>query len=192
MARNKKFVLILTADAGFGHRSAANALAAAFRETHRNESTCQIVNVLDDPQTPRGLRESQADYDHLARNMPDLYKIGYKATDANAPKTIIERGMQAMLYGVMRRILMEKRPDLIVSTYPLYPAPLGAVFTLTKKFVPLVSVVTDLETVHQIWFNAYPDLIIVPTRAVRTLALAAKVPSRKIAVIGIPVHPDYS
>ena len=29
-----KHVLILTADAGFGHRSAANAIAEALQETH--------------------------------------------------------------------------------------------------------------------------------------------------------------
>jgi 1,2-diacylglycerol 3-beta-galactosyltransferase len=187
---DQKHILILTADAGFGHRSAANAIAEALRETHGGECAHEIVNVLDDKRTPRWLRESQADYDRVARRMPEMYKFGYKATDAVTPTAIIEHGLQVILYRAMRRLFDDKQPDAIVSTYPLYQAPLGAVFSITKKFVPLVAVVTDLVTVHQLWFNEYPDLTVVPTETVRDLALGAKVPGERIEVIGIPVHPD--
>ena len=187
-----KRVLILTADAGFGHRSAANAIAEALQETHGDECTYEIVNVLDDERTPQLLRNSQSDYDRIAREMPDVYKFGYEATDANAPAAIMDRGLQAMLYNAMRQVLSDKQPDVIISTYPLYQAPLGAVFSLTKKFIPLVTVVTDLVTVHQIWFSEYPDLTVVPTETVRDLAIDAKVPAEQIEVIGIPVHPRLS
>jgi 1,2-diacylglycerol 3-beta-galactosyltransferase len=188
----KKFVLILTADAGFGHRSAANAIAAALQEAHSRDCDYEIANVLDDPQTPRWLRDSQADYDRLARDLPDLYKFGYKATDATTPKMMIESSMQTMLYRSIRGLLLEKKPDVIVSTYPLYQAPLGAVFSLTKKFIPLVSVVTDLVSVHQIWFNEYPDLIVLPTERVRRVAKISKVSADRMEVIGVPIHPYYS
>jgi 1,2-diacylglycerol 3-beta-galactosyltransferase len=188
----QKRVLILTADAGFGHRSAANAIAEALQETHGAECTHEIVNVLDDERTPRPLRDSQSDYDRIAREMPDVYKFGYEATDANAPTALLDRGLQAMLYSPLRHLLDAQQPDVIISTYPLYQAPLGAVFSLTKKSIPLVTVVTDLVTVHQIWFSEYPDLTVVPTEAVRDLALAAKVPAGQIEVIGIPVHPRLS
>jgi 1,2-diacylglycerol 3-beta-galactosyltransferase len=191
MPDNKR-ILILTADAGFGHRSAANAVAEALQETHSGECTYEIVNVLDDEHTPRLLRESQSDYDRIAREMPDVYKLGYEATDRNTPAAIMDRGLQVMLYSPLRRLLAAQRPDVIITTYPLYQAPLGAVFSLTKKFIPLVTVVTDLVTVHQIWFSPYPDLTVVPTEAVRELALAAKVPAGQIEVIGIPVHPRLS
>jgi 1,2-diacylglycerol 3-beta-galactosyltransferase len=189
---DQKRVLILTADAGFGHRSAANALAEVLQETHGDECTCEIVNVLDDERTPRLLHDSQSDYDRIARDMPEVYKFGYDATDANAAAGLMERGLQAMLYDAMRSVLRDKQPDVILSTYPLYQAPLGAVFALTKKFIPLVTVVTDLVTVHQIWFSPYPDLTVVPTEAVRDLAIGAKVPAAQIEVIGIPVHPALS
>src|SRR5512139_1518883 len=132
---DQKRVLILTADAGFGHRSAANAIAEALQETHGAECTYEIVNVLDDEHTPRLLRDSQSDYDRIARDMPDVYKFSYEATDANTPTAIMDRGLQAMLYSPMRRLLIDQRPDVIISTYPLYQAPLGAVFALTKKFI---------------------------------------------------------
>ncbi len=184
-----KRVLILTADAGYGHRSAANAIAEALQETHGAECTYEIVNALNDKRAPRLLRDSQSDYDRVAREMPDVYKISYEATDSNAPAAIMERGLQTMLYSAMRQLVSDKQPDVIISTYPLYQAPLGAVFSLTKKFIPLVTVVTDLVTVHQIWFSPYPDLTVVPTEAARDLAIGANVPAKQIEIIGIPVHP---
>ena len=186
---DQKRILILTADAGFGHRSAANAIAEALQEKHGSECVYEIVNVLDDEHTPRLLRDSQSDYDRIARDMPDVYKFGYEATDANAAAGLMERGLQAMLYSPLSRLLNDKQPDAIISTFPLYQAPLGAVFSITKKFIPLVAVVTDLVTVHQIWFSEYPDLTVVPTEVVRELAIGAKVPAEQIEVIGIPVHP---
>ncbi|MBN2351469.1 MAG: hypothetical protein JXD23_02795 [Spirochaetales bacterium] len=185
----KKRALILTADAGFGHRSAANAIAAALREKHGDECVTEVVNVLDDPRAPRGLRASQSDYDRVARDLPELYKIGYKATDAVAAKAMMEAGVQVSLYRAMRGLVDERKPDVIVSTYPLYQAPLGAVFSLTKCFIPLVTVVTDLVSIHHMWFNSYSDLTIVPTAAARKLALSAKIPAKRVEVIGIPVHP---
>ncbi len=185
----RKLALILTADAGFGHRSAANALAAALRETHGAECDHEIINILDDPKVPRRLRAMQSDYDHIARDMPGLYGFGYKATDAETPAALIKSGLQAMLYGATRRLLADKKPDLLISTYPLYPSPLGAVFSITGTFIPLVTVVTDLVTVHQMWFCRYSDLTVVPTKAVRALAMKARLPADAVEVIGIPVNP---
>ncbi len=188
----QKRVLILTADAGFGHRRAAQAIATALEETHGDECTHEIVNALDDAHTPALLRSSQSDYDRIAREMPDVYRFGYEATDSATPKAIMDRGLQTMLYSALRRLLHEKQPDVIISTFPLYQAPLGAVFSITKKFIPLVTVVTDLVTVHQIWFSEYSDLTIVPTPVVRDLAIGAEIPANQIEVIGIPVHPRLS
>ncbi len=81
-------ILVLTADAGFGHRSAANAVVAALRETHGDECTVEVANPLDDKRTPPILRSSQLDYDRMVRELPDLYEFGYQASDASAPTSI--------------------------------------------------------------------------------------------------------
>ncbi len=65
-----KRVLILTADAGFGHRSAANAVKAALEELFDECCQVEIVNPLDDPRTPFFLRDSQADYDTIIKRAP--------------------------------------------------------------------------------------------------------------------------
>lgn len=185
----KKRILILTADAGFGHRSAAKALAAALEESHGGECVYEVVNALDHEKTPAWLRDVQSDYDRIAREAADLYKFTYEASDTALASRIMENAMRVLLYRALRDIVTTFKPDVIVSTYPLYQAPLNALFALRRSFVPVICVVTDLATVHQIWFTGEADLTIVPTEIVRDLALGAGIHPDRVEVIGIPVHP---
>ena len=77
----RKRILLLIADAGFGHRRAAEAVAQALIETHGDECVVDIVNPLDDDSAPALLRDSQSDYDQMVRKWPGLYRLGYKASD---------------------------------------------------------------------------------------------------------------
>jgi 1,2-diacylglycerol 3-beta-galactosyltransferase len=185
----KKRILILTADAGFGHRSAAKALAAALEESRGGECVYEVVNPLDHEKTPSWLRDVQSDYDRIAKEAAALYKFTYEASDTALACRVMENAMRVLLYRALRDIVLTFKPDAIVSTYPLYQAPLNALFTLRRSFVPVVCVVTDLATVHQIWFTGDADLTIVPTTIVRDLALGAGIPADRVEVIGIPVHP---
>ncbi len=91
-----KRILILTADAGFGHRAAANAVASALAERYGNDCTVTIVNPLQDRRAPRLLRLAQDDYDRLIRQSPELYRLGYEASDSAFPVTIAEQALVAM------------------------------------------------------------------------------------------------
>jgi 1,2-diacylglycerol 3-beta-galactosyltransferase len=184
-------ILILTADAGFGHRSAANAIADALRETRGDQCAAEVVNPLEDRLAPSFLRRSQTDYDRVVRQLPDLYKFGYQASDSSVPSAIAEGALTVVLFEVMRRTVQRHQPDAIVTTYPLYQAPLGAVYTISRRSVPLLTVVTDLATVHRLWFQETADLCLVPTPQVRELAVEAGMASDRVRVTGIPVHPQF-
>lgn len=188
----KKNILILTSDAGFGHRSAANALQAALVQKYGDQCQAVIVNPLDDPRAPAFLRESEEDYTRLVRNAPDLYSFGYKASDAEIPSTIIESVLTLSLYEAMGELVREYQPDVIVSTYPMYQAPLVAYFGLNEVCVPLIVVVTDLATVHRIWFEPDVQMCLVPTETVKKLAIKNGVKEEKIHITGIPVSPQFA
>ena len=53
----------------------------------------------------------------------------------------------------------------------------------------MVTIVTDLATVHQIWLNDKVDCLVVPTDFVHEAAIEAGVDPERIRVIGIPVNP---
>jgi len=185
-------ILILTADAGFGHRSAAEAIAAALRETCGQRCVVDIVNAMADKRVPAFLRHSQTDYDRIVRDVPELYKLGYEASDATVPSMVVETALTVMLFEVMYDLVCNNGPAVIVTTYPLYQAPLWAVYTIIGRRIPLITVVTDLVTVHRLWFHDGVDACLVPTVAVRAAALAAGLAADKVHITGIPVHPDLA
>lgn len=186
---NKKRILVLYADAGFGHRTAANAIAEALIEMHGDECQVELFNPLDDRRTPVMLRDSQTDHDYFVRKLPELYNLGYEASDATLTSTLMESGLILLLYEVMRDVIRRYQPDAIVTTYPLYPAPLDAVFTLSRFKIPLITVVTDMGQVHRLWFNSATDHCLVPNSQVRALALESGLHPRQVHVTGIPVSP---
>lgn len=187
-----KRVLILTADAGFGHRSASMALDSAFRNLYGDLAVVRVDNPLDHKYAPALLHDAQSDYDRITREMPELYRFGYDLSDGTAMAKVMENGLAALLYRAMKSVVEDFAPDVIVSTYPYYSAPLGMLYQLTKIRIPLVCVITDLATVHRLWFSAVPDLTVVPTPRVRELAWDAGIDSSRIEMIGIPVNPDIA
>jgi 1,2-diacylglycerol 3-beta-galactosyltransferase len=85
----KKCILILTADAGFGHRSAALAVQSALQELTGQDCDIHLINPLEDKRTPFFLRDSQADYDQIVKEAPELYKLGYDASDNPLPSDVL-------------------------------------------------------------------------------------------------------
>ncbi len=185
----RRKALILTADAGFGHRSAANAVAAALNDLYGDVCDVVIANPLEDRRAPFFLRDSQADYDKMVRRLPELYRFGYDASDASVPVAIVEQALTVLLFEVMRDLIRTHRPDVILSTYPLYQAPLRAVMILSRQSIPLIVTITDLATVHRLWFYNNVDRLMVPTPIVRDLALNYGLLPEQIQVTGIPVNP---
>ena len=189
MAEKKK-VLILTADAGFGHRSAANAVAAAIAEKYPDELSAEIINPLDDRRTPAFLRDSQADYTKWVRSVPELYKFGYDASDSLVPTALMESSLAVILHDVMRDILKKSQPDVILATYPMYPAAITPFFHNKRSRVPLFTSITDLSTVHRLWFHRKVDGCLVPNSLVADLATSYGMNPEKVIITGIPVHPN--
>jgi UDP-N-acetylglucosamine:LPS N-acetylglucosamine transferase len=185
-----KNILILMADYGYGHRSAANAIAEALHETHGQECTVDIVNPLDDPRAPAFFRENQNDYDRLVREMPELYKLGYQVGETRLASNLIKSTFTLTLFNVLREIIRQKQPNVIVCPYPFYQGILSAIFASEKHRIPLLTVVTDLATVNRLWFHPAANLCLVPTQTVYDLAIEAGLPPEKVKITGIPVRPD--
>lgn len=190
MTENSRRILILTADYGFGHRSASLAIQAALQHEYGSQVVTEIVNPIDFSSTPSFLRKEQERYDQRVRQTPRLYKLGYDIGDLSVTTSVVESSMIVMLYESVRKALTSFQPDAIVTTYPLYLSPLSSIFTIDRKCVPLHTVVTDMATVPQMWFNPVSDLTLVPTPIVQDLALKNGLKPEDVRITGIPVHPN--
>jgi 1,2-diacylglycerol 3-beta-galactosyltransferase len=190
MTEKKKQILILTGDAGLGHRSAAEALQKAFETRYPGKVQTTVSNPLNHPDIPDVIRKSQSDYDEIIKAIPDLYRLSYKVSDSKLPVSLMEEGFTLMLLDVMRQIIDENQPDIILTTYPIYAAPLSELRDSGELEAPTLSTVTDLVTVHHVWFNKGLTRLTVPTEAVRQKALNAGLQPEQVVLTGIPVDPD--
>jgi 1,2-diacylglycerol 3-beta-galactosyltransferase len=115
--------------------------------------------------------------------------LGYEVSGETIPSALIESGLTVMLFSVMRDILEEHQPDVILTTYPMYQAPLTSVFAINNISIPLLAAVTDLATVHRTWFHAQVDLCLVPNEGVFHLGESYGMPADRMRITGIPVSP---
>jgi 1,2-diacylglycerol 3-beta-galactosyltransferase len=187
-----KKVLILTADAGYGHRSAANAIADAFRIKYADECEVVINNPLEDERTPAFLRESQYDYDKIVNNIPELYRVGFAISDAKVPTAFTESIVTVLLFEGLRDIIRDVKPDVIVSTYPLYQVPTHLVKMVYGINIPYYTVITDLVSIHQFWFSDLVQGCMVPNEIVRQKAIQNRMAEEKLYITGIPIYPAIS
>jgi 1,2-diacylglycerol 3-beta-galactosyltransferase len=187
-----KRILILTADAGYGHRSAALAVAEALHERHSEECVTEIINPLEDRRVPAPLRRSGSSYDWIVRKIPQLYKLNYEVSDSGPTTTVIHNALAAVLFQVVGDLVRRFNPDAIVTTYPVYQAPLTAVFALHRSEVPIINVVTDYAPVHRIYFHRAAERCCVSMPVAREEAIGYGLNPEKVVVTGIPVHPNLA
>jgi UDP-N-acetylglucosamine:LPS N-acetylglucosamine transferase len=180
-------VTVLTGDAGFGHRRSANAIAQALTECYGEDCAVEIINPLDDKRVMSLLRKTQGGHDHCARSWRGIYDLAWQATRSTVGGAAIGGSLAVMLYQVMHDIVCRRRPDIIITTYPLYHPALSAVFAASRRRVPLVTVVTDLGPVHPVWYSKDADACLVATPMAKAQALAHGLAAERVHVTGIPV-----
>lgn len=186
MTRRQR-VLILTADAGFGHRSAANAVVEAILDDHGGDCDCKIVNPVDDLRTPGIIRRPQLNYDRTIRSSRGVYYLSFRMSDSLPISTVVEGVISRLMAPVFRDLLVEAQPDAIVSTYLLYNSALRSALKANRMSTPFFSVITDLADVHHMWFQPGPDLFFTASDEVREEAIRSRVSAARVTVSGLPV-----
>ena len=111
-------VLVLTADAGSGHRSAALAIEAALRARFSASCEVRVVNPLHQPSSPGVLRLAERAYQSQIAHTPELYHLQYGATDSRFLAYMINLGMTLLLQEAIGGLLAAWPADVVVSTYP--------------------------------------------------------------------------
>ena len=188
-ASEPRRILILYADYGSGHRSAARAILTALEQMYAERVAALVVNPLNEDSAPIFLKLDQKEYDQRVTKSPELYKLAYEIGDMGVTTNLVESAMIVLMHDTLRKIIAREKPDAIVNTYPHFLAPLSSNYTLASTRIPTITVVTDFTSVNQLWFNPVADLTIVPTQAARGIGIAQGLPPHSLLIYGIPVHP---
>lgn len=77
----KKRCLIITSDAGFGHRSAALSVSKALEVLYPNQVEILVTNPIQETDTPTVMKPIEKGYDRSVRFSPGLYRLSYEVSD---------------------------------------------------------------------------------------------------------------
>jgi 1,2-diacylglycerol 3-beta-galactosyltransferase len=182
-------VLILTSDAGFGHRRAAQAIDAALTRRFGEDVETRIENPLDAPELPDILRMIETTYDGIVTDDAMLYQLAYNATDAPVVAGLMQRVATTVLDSTLTRYVEDFHPNVLVTTYPAYTYSMIRTARKMDRQIPVDVIVTDLIGVHSLWFHEKTDMTFVPTGGVLRQALDAGLGKDQVHLSGMPVHP---
>jgi processive 1,2-diacylglycerol beta-glucosyltransferase len=147
-------VLILSASIGEGHDLPARVLAEAI-EQEAPGARMEIVDslALVNPLVRRLVLDSSRFHSKWGNRIFDLsYRL---ITDVPPTRWFAARLTQWLAARPIRRAVLERDPDVVISTYPGATEVLGALHAQGKIDLPVVSAITDLAALR---FWAHPGV----------------------------------
>jgi 1,2-diacylglycerol 3-beta-galactosyltransferase len=183
-------VLILMCDSGGGHRSVAEAIVGAAEHLFPGKYQFQLADIMADG-FPFPLNLAGRMYGPVVNRLPRPWGLLWHLTNGRRRSSWILKTVSPLAATRLSRILRNSKPRLIISTHPwANHIPNWLLRELGWK-VPLVTVVTDLVSIHHWWLCPDVALCVVPTEEVRQKALEVGLAPEKVKVVGIPVEPEF-
>lgn len=184
-----KRIVMLYADAGGGHRSAAEAIAMGLQMLYGNRyETCYLNGFK---LLPLLLRNADTDYPMWVNNARVLYALGFHASNGRRRVAAIRKAFETISDPVADDIVRRNPATVYVSCHPIYNGALPQAIKRLGVDSKFINVVTDLVTGHVAHYVPDVDHCIVPTEEAREEAIENLVPPEKISVTGQPVWPDF-
>lgn len=188
-------VLFAISDTGGGHRSAAVAISAALDQMLQRSgggtlswSIDDILRLTDFP----GVRGAPEVYDKLSTRWLRLYDLTFQLTNATRTIDFLSRLVFLTARRNLVRLLLERQPRLVVSTHPLVHRLVVAARRTRRLPFRVVTVVTDLVSLHASWTYPGVDLALVPTDEAYAIMYRRGMRPSKLRRTGFPVHPKFA
>ncbi|HET6505336.1 MAG TPA: glycosyltransferase [Baekduia sp.] len=149
-------VLIFSADIGEGHELPARAIRDGLRERAPAVEVEVVDTLAVSGRTVRLAVRTGAET--ILGRLRRLFDLQYALAARWAPTRRLSSRLATALAGRhLRRLVADRRPDAIVSTYPLATEVLGTLRLRGRLDVPLVSAITDLAALRY-WAHPGCDL----------------------------------
>ncbi len=155
-------LLFFIADTGGGHRNAAKAVGQALDRAYPGRFAPVLCDPLSGTGAARLLRWVVGLYGPTIRLAPWLWGAAYHASDSPLAMALLWRTVLRLARAPAANAVAAHRPAAIVSFHPLTGMTAIAARGRTRHEVPVVTVVTDLVSVHASWRCPDVDLVIAP------------------------------
>ncbi len=187
----QKRVLILTSDAGFGHRRSAESVEKALLKLYGDRVLVEVVNPITDTDKALLMKNVEKNYNTGVKNTPGLYKLGYQLSDNRQVSKMMDGALILALTSSLKEVIKNFKPQAILNTNEMFNSAVGSALDQLDMHMPYFTVVTDFADVHALWFSNEPDVYFLASDWVRVRALENEMKAEKLVVSGIPVDPIY-
>lgn len=176
-------VTILTANAGGGHRSAAQSLAEALE----GQARVSRLNLLDE-HAPFPFNTWSSAYGPCVTYAPWFYRLLYRYASERGRVLMAERALYPFVRATAASALLAEQADLVISVHGLQVDVPIWMLRRGGRRTPFVTVVTDPVTASVAWFSPEADLCVVASEPARQIALACGLAPSRVQVIGLPIR----
>ncbi|MGB9300425.1 MAG: glycosyltransferase [Anaerolineae bacterium] len=188
MARN---ILILMCDAGGGHRSVADAIVGGLEHLFPGRYDIHLADIVAEGY-PFPLSTAGRLYGPVVDRLPGPYGFLWHSSNGRLRSDYLFRVVAPLSFDRIQEIVRSTEPEVIVSTHPLGNHSVAWLRERLQWGMPLITVVTDLVTIHRCWLCPAVDMCLVPTEQARLQALDAGFETDKVKVIGLPIHLKFA
>ncbi|UHA71948.1 MGDG synthase family glycosyltransferase [Paenibacillus sp. 481] len=183
----KKRILLLSEGFGTGHTQAAYALADGLRQIDPDiqSRVIELGKFLNPTVGPLIF----AAYRKTVSTQPKLVGLLYRKKYKKSLNRFTQSALHRVFYTQASHVVNQLRPDAIICTHP-FPNIVVSRLKRSGLRIPLYTLITDYDA-HGTWIDPEVNKYFVSTPEVRQKLLKHNVPSERIVVSGIPVHPKF-
>jgi processive 1,2-diacylglycerol beta-glucosyltransferase len=182
-----KKILILTAGFGEGHNTAARNIHQGLRYLGGNGVQAEVIDVF--AKTYGAFNEfTRKLYIGAINETPKVWQRFYNMLDHTR---LFERTLFTLsrLERDLGRLMEEKKPDIVCTTYPIYAFLFQRLYPdPAKRPFHLINIVTDSISVNSLWYRAPSDQWLVPNAPTADVMRQRGVPADRLHVFGFPVQ----
>lgn len=173
-------ILILISRSGGGHLN----LAQALRDKLGTRYNVRIV----DPQAALVERG----YTLVSQRFVRLLTWQFALTDNKIAAWLLQKALALSSYKRFQRVLEEIQPDLIITTHALVSSAAALANETSRRPVPLVFQLTDLNSLHMTWFvEKHADAYLAPTQEIFAQALEQGIARERLYLTGRPARRQF-
>jgi 1,2-diacylglycerol 3-beta-galactosyltransferase len=192
-ASKQRSVLFLFSDTGGGHRTAAEAIGAAL---HRIDRAGAVRTELVDAFEACGifpLREGIKSYGTMLNVRPSPYPALFHMFNGRTRARIMTELGKPFIRRNFRELIERVQPALVVSVHPLLNELARETIDDIGLHAPLVTVITDLVTIHHAWTTeAAADQYVVASAEAARVCITRGIPPQRVHDLGLPIRDGFS
>ena len=183
-------LLFLAPDTGGGHLSAARAVMDALELSYPGQFAPILCDPLTGPNSPWVVRHVTGQYGALTRRAPWAWGALYRASDSARAVRFLQRTLFSGTARAIEAAIEVLHPAAVVSFHALTTEPAVRAARRAPYSVPVITVVTDIASVHRAWRAGEAACIAAPSGPVVLRFLLDGVSSDRVIETGLPVSPQ--